>query len=181
MQLYSTNDTHHQHAYSFQEAVFTSLPADNGLFMPAAFPRLPDRFFEQVETYSFPEIAFTVAQTLLDGEIPDNALHEIIDDAINFEAPLVTLDEQTHVLELFHGPTLAFKDFGGAVYGPGDVILFAEKSARERRQHPGSHFGRYGRSGGARVSGSARHSCYLALSQRTGEQAARTATYHRGP
>ena len=112
MQLYSTNDTHHQHAYSFQEAVFKSLPADNGLFMPATFPRLPSRFFEQIETYSFSEMAFTVAQALLDGEISDDALHEIIDDAINFEAPLVTLDEQSHVLELFHGPTLAFKDFG---------------------------------------------------------------------
>lgn len=112
MQLYSTNDTHHQHAYTFQEAVFKSLPADNGLFMPEHFPRLPSQFFEQIQNCSFSEIAFTVAQALLDGEIPDNALHEIIDDAINFDAPLVALDEQTHVLELFHGPTLAFKDFG---------------------------------------------------------------------
>ena len=131
MQLYSTNDTHHQHAYNFQEAVFTSLPTDNGLFMPAAFPRLPSRFFEQIETYSFSEIAFTVAQALLDGEIPDNALHEIIDDAINFEAPLVALDEQTHVLELFHGPTLAFKDFG-ARFMARVMSYFLQKNPQEK-------------------------------------------------
>ena len=131
MQLYSTNDTHHQHTYSFKEAVFTSLPADNGLFMPAAFPRLPNRFFEQIETYSFPEIAFTVAQALLDGEIPDDALHEIIDDAINFEAPLVNLDKQSHVLELFHGPTLAFKDFG-ARFMARVMSYFLQKNPQEK-------------------------------------------------
>ena len=131
MQLYSTNDTHHQHAYSFQEAVFKSLPADNGLFMPTHFPRLSDSFFEQIETYSFPEIAFTVAQALLDGEIPDDALHEIIDDAINFEAPLVALDEQSHVLELFHGPTLAFKDFG-ARFMARVMSYFLQKNPQEK-------------------------------------------------
>ena len=131
MQLYSTNDTHHQHAYSFQEAVFKSLPADNGLFMPVAFSRLPDLFFEQIETYSFPEIAFTVAQVLLDGEIPDDALHEIIDDAINFEAPLVNLDEQIHLLELFHGPTLAFKDFG-ARFMARVMSYFLQKNPQEK-------------------------------------------------
>ena len=131
MQLYSTNDTHHQHAYSFQEAVFTSLPADNGLFMPATFPRLLSRFFEQIETHSFPEIAFTVAQTLLNGEIPDDALHEIIDDAINFEAPLVNLDKQSHVLELFHGPTLAFKDFG-ARFMARVMSYFLQKNPQEK-------------------------------------------------
>lgn len=112
MQLLSTNATTDSQAVSFQEAVFKSLPEDKGLFMPVAFPRLPDSFFAKIETLSFQEIAFEIASTLLKDEIPDPALRQIIEDAANFDAPVVPLDDQVHVLELFHGPTLAFKDFG---------------------------------------------------------------------
>ena len=112
MQLYSTNDTHQMQPFTFQQAVFKSLPDDNGLFMPKSLPQLPDSFFDTIEERTFSEIAFTVAQALLSDEIPDEALRPLINDAINFEAPLVTLDDQVRVLELFHGPTLAFKDFG---------------------------------------------------------------------
>ena len=112
MQLYSTNDTNQAQMFTFQEAVFKSLPDDNGLFMPQSLPQLPESFFDTIEERTFPEIAFTVARALLSDEIPDEALRPLIDDAINFEAPVVALDEQVRVLELFHGPTLAFKDFG---------------------------------------------------------------------
>ena len=112
MLLYSTNDTQQTQPFSFQEAVFKSLPDDNGLFMPDVLPRLPNTFFDTIEEQSFPEIAFTVAQALLGDEIPDDALLLLVEDAINFEAPVVRLDEHVRVLELFHGPTLAFKDFG---------------------------------------------------------------------
>lgn len=112
MQLFSTNDNKRDQVVSFKEAVFKSMPVDNGLFMPKSIPELPAVFFQQIEKYSFQEIAFEVAQTLIGDEIPAPALRDIIEDAINFNAPVVVLDERIHVLELFHGPTLAFKDFG---------------------------------------------------------------------
>ena len=112
MQLYSTNDPQHTQAFTFQEAVFKSLPDDNGLFMPESLPRLPSSFFDTIEERTFPEIAFTVARALLDDEIPAEELRALVHDAINFEAPVVALDDSLRVLELFHGPTLAFKDFG---------------------------------------------------------------------
>ena len=112
MQLYSTNDTHQTQPFTFQEAVFKSLPDDKGLFMPESLPRLPASFFATIEARTFPDIAFKVAEALLSDEIPADELRSLIDDAINFDAPLVPLDNQVQVLELFHGPTLAFKDFG---------------------------------------------------------------------
>lgn len=112
MNLYSTNDTYQTQPFTFQEAVFKSLPDDNGLFMPASLPRLPASFFATIEARSFPDIAFKVAEALLGDEIPTDELRTLIDDAIDFDAPLVELDDQVRVLELFHGPTLAFKDFG---------------------------------------------------------------------
>lgn len=112
MKLYSTNDTARKESVSFREALFRSLPEDKGLYMPASFPRLKDRFYDNIESLSLQEMAFEVAEALLADEIPAVKLREIIDDAINFPAPVVKLNERTHVLELFHGPTLAFKDFG---------------------------------------------------------------------
>ncbi len=112
MQLFSTNAPADGAVVSFREAVFQSMPQDKGLFMPLTLPRLPNAFFEKIEKFTFQEIAFQVAYALLGEDIPAPVLREIIEDAINFEAPVIALDEQIHVLELFHGPTLAFKDFG---------------------------------------------------------------------
>ncbi len=112
MQLYSTNDISRSQTVSFQEAVFQSLPADNGLYMPTELPLLDDAFFNEIEKFTFPEIAFQVATMLLDDEIPALKLRDLIEDAIDFPAPVVALDKEVYVLELFHGPTLAFKDFG---------------------------------------------------------------------
>ena len=115
MQLYSTKDplgSNTKHTVSFEEAVFQSMPADNGLFMPISFPKLPPAFFQNIADKSFAEISYEIANTLLSDEIPNKVLKEIIEEAINFEAPLVAFHEQMYVLELFHGPTLAFKDFG---------------------------------------------------------------------
>ncbi|WP_276348812.1 threonine synthase [Daejeonella sp. JGW-45] len=110
MQLYSTNNKDLR--VSFKEAVFNSLPADRGLYMPETIPVLDPGFIRDLHLYSLPEIAFTVAKNILNDDIPDSDLKRIIDDAINFEAPVVKLDENIQVLELFHGPSLAFKDFG---------------------------------------------------------------------
>ena len=80
--------------------------------MPVDIPVLPQEFIQNLHQYTLPEIAFTVAKNVLAGAIPDADLKAIIDDAINFPAPIVKLTEKVYVLELFHGPSLAFKDFG---------------------------------------------------------------------
>jgi threonine synthase len=110
MQLYSTNDKNLR--VSFKEAVFNSLPADGGLYMPVEIPALPKEFIDKLDQYSLSEIAFRVADNILQGEIPADKLKAIVEDAINFPAPVVELEDNLGVLELFHGPSLAFKDFG---------------------------------------------------------------------
>ncbi len=110
MKLYSTNNKDLR--VSFKEAVFNSMPQDKGLYMPVEIPQLDAEFIQNIEQYSLPEIAYKVASTLLKEEIPAEDLKVLINDAINFDAPAVQLDDKTFVLELFHGPSLAFKDFG---------------------------------------------------------------------
>lgn len=110
MLLYSTNDR--SHTVSLREAVFRGLPADNGLYLPTYIPRLHKEFIENLSCYSFEEIAFTITQALLQDEIPASDLREIVQRSIDFPAPLVELNERQYILELFHGPSLAFKDFG---------------------------------------------------------------------
>jgi len=110
MKLYSTNNKDLR--ISFKEAVFNSMPQDKGLYMPVEIPQLDADFIQNIEKHSLPEIAYEVASTLLKDEIPAEDLKALIDDAINFTAPAVKLDDKTFVLELFHGPSLAFKDFG---------------------------------------------------------------------
>lgn len=110
MELYSTN--HKVDNVSFEEAVFKGLPDDNGLYMPTEIPQLPKEFFETIDQRSFSEVAFEVANALIGDEIPANDLKGLIEDAVNFEAPVVNVHDNVNVLELFHGPSFAFKDFG---------------------------------------------------------------------
>jgi len=92
-------------------AVLKGLPEDNGLFVPEEIPLLDDNFFKNIEKWSFQEISFEVAKKFFDS-IDEKELKNIIYDAINFDAPVVNIDNNIFTLELFHGPTLAFKDFG---------------------------------------------------------------------
>ena len=110
MKLYSTNNPSLR--VSFREAVFNSMPQDKGLYMPVEIPKLDQAFIDNIENYSLIEIAEQITSTLLKDEIPAEDLKALVADAINFEAPVVALDEKTFILELFHGPSLAFKDFG---------------------------------------------------------------------
>ena len=110
MKFYSTNNKNLR--VPFKEAVFSSLPADKGLYMPLSIPRLDESFIENLPNLSLQEIALEVGSHLLGDSIPHEDLKNIIVDALNFDAPLVPLQDGTQVLELFHGPSLAFKDFG---------------------------------------------------------------------
>lgn len=110
MKLYSTNN--HSLEADFQTAVFNSMPKDKGLYMPMYIPRLDEAFIDDIDQFSLSQIAFKVASELLQDSIPSEDLQKIIEEAINFEAPVVPLNKDAFVLELFHGPSLAFKDFG---------------------------------------------------------------------
>ncbi len=109
MYYYSTNN--HNHQVSFREAVLNGLAPDGGLYMPSEIPK-PDKFFiKSLQNLTFPEISLKIADKFVDAITP-NDLQTIIEKTITFNAPLVSLSEQVAILELFHGPTLAFKDFG---------------------------------------------------------------------
>ena len=117
MRLYSTKNP--SKFVSLKEAIFKGLPEDNGLFMPEFIPQLPADFIKNLKNHSFQSLAFEVARYLLSGGsslgseiISDNDLKKIIEKSIDFPAPIVRLDDDTNILELFHGPSLAFKDFG---------------------------------------------------------------------
>jgi threonine synthase len=110
MEFYSTNNPSLR--ADLKEAVMKGLPDDNGLYMPIDIRPLPASFIHSLKEYSFPELSFQVASNLLQGAIPENELRQIIENAITFPAPVANLDDSTYILELFHGPSLAFKDFG---------------------------------------------------------------------
>lgn len=110
MQFYSTNNP--EHVVDVRTAILDGLAPDGGLYVPVRMPTLPPFFFERLPRLSFSEIAFEVAAQFLEDDVPQDVLRRIANDAFNFPVPLVQLDAQTAILELFHGPTLAFKDFG---------------------------------------------------------------------
>ena len=97
---------------SLREAVLRGSAPDGGLYMPVEIPHLTKAFLERLPSLTFHEIAQEVGALFAGGEIPPRVLTQIIAEAFNFPVPLVRLSEQLHILELFHGPTLAFKDFG---------------------------------------------------------------------
>jgi threonine synthase len=110
MKYYSTNGR--TAPVSLKEAVIKGLPSDNGLFMPERIATLPPKFFENISSLSFQELALEVAFTLLGEDISKVELEKMIGRMLTFDAPLAPLSEDMQVLELFHGHTLAFKDFG---------------------------------------------------------------------
>ena len=111
MKYYSTNKQ--SQSVSLQEAVVKGLASDRGLFMPEAIKALPSSFYDHIEDLSFQEIAYRVADAFFGEDIPADTLKGIVYDTLNFDVPLVKVEENIYSLELFHGPTLAFKDVGG--------------------------------------------------------------------
>jgi threonine synthase len=97
---------------SLKEAVLKSISGESGLYMPEYIPVLPVSFFQNLPNLNLQEIAFEVSNAMMGIDIPEKSLRQIISEAISFEILLKQLDENLYVLELFHGPTLAFKDVG---------------------------------------------------------------------
>ncbi|MFP4546628.1 MAG: threonine synthase [Fidelibacterota bacterium] len=109
MKYYSTNNKNV--TVSLKEAVLTGMPKDKGLFMPMELKKLDDNLIQKMSSMSFQDISKKVCKNIID-DIDETVLDRIIDEAINFDAPLIKINDKISTLELFHGPTLAFKDFG---------------------------------------------------------------------
>ena len=110
MKYYSTN--HKAPLASLQQTVEQGLAPDRGLYMPERLNLLPNTFFEHIDEMSFQELSFEVARALFGEDVNHNDLRCIVYDTLNFETPVVKVRDNIHALELFHGPTLAFKDVG---------------------------------------------------------------------
>lgn len=128
MNYYSTSNKHQK--VSLREAVIQGLAPDNGLYMPEEIPGLSQTFYKSLPDKTLSEIAYNVSKALLGNDLPESELIEIIDHTIQFDAPLVCIEPGIHTLELFHGPTLAFKDFG-ARFLSGLLRYFAEQQTKE--------------------------------------------------
>ena len=111
MKYYSTNKQASE--VTLEEAVVKGLAADKGLFMPFTIKTLPQEFYDSIDTLSFQEIAYRVADAFFGEDVPADTLKQIVYDTLSFDVPLVRVTENIYSLELFHGPTLAFKDVGG--------------------------------------------------------------------
>lgn len=111
MKYYSTNKQAAD--ATLEEAVVKGLAADKGLFMPYEIKRLPQSFFDEIQDLSFQEIAYRVADAFFGEDVPADILKQLVYDTLSFDAPVVKVKENIYSLELFHGPTLAFKDVGG--------------------------------------------------------------------
>ncbi len=110
MKFYSLN--HQAPNVSFQEAVVNGIAPDRGLYFPESISALPVDFFQNIENYSNNEIAYELIKQFVGDKIPEKELKEIIEDTLSFDFPLVEVEKDIFSLELFHGPTMAFKDVG---------------------------------------------------------------------
>jgi threonine synthase len=110
MKYYSTNGQVQN--VTLREAVVKGLAADKGLFMPNVIKALPASFFDSIQDLSFREIAYVVADAFFGEDIPAEDLKAIVYDTLAFDVPAVKVTDNIYSLELFHGPTLAFKDVG---------------------------------------------------------------------
>jgi threonine synthase len=110
MNYYSTNNKLLK--ADFKTATLKGQPDDRGLYFPSAIPRLRAGFLDQLQNFSQEEIALEVIKPYTGDSIPSNELRKIVAETVNFNIPLVPLNDSIFSLELFHGPTLAFKDVG---------------------------------------------------------------------
>ena len=110
MKYFSTN--HKAPIATLKKAVVKGLAEDRGLYMPEEIKKLPKEFFDNIENYSFQEIACVVADAFFGEDVNAEDLKKIVCETLSFETPLAQVEDSIYSLELFHGPTLAFKDVG---------------------------------------------------------------------
>jgi len=110
MKYYSTKNK--ANLVDFKEAVIEGLPSDNGLFMPESIPQLEKTFINSLSSMSLSEIGYEIAKPFVKGVINDSDLKNIVHETLSFDIPLRHVHDDIYALELYHGPTLAFKDVG---------------------------------------------------------------------
>jgi threonine synthase len=110
MQYYSTNGN--APLATLEKAVVKGLAEDRGLYMPQTIKKLPKQFFDNIQDMSFRDIAYNVASAFFGEDVDADALQDIVFDTLSFDCPVTKVTDNIYSLELFHGPTLAFKDVG---------------------------------------------------------------------
>ena len=116
---------------SLEKAVVRGLAEDRGLYMPEQIPVLPDDFYAHIQTLTFQEIACTVADALFRGDVRAKELHRIVKETLSFDCPVVPVTRSIGALELFHGPTLAFKDVGARFMAR--LLSYFTRASQDRR------------------------------------------------
>ena len=110
MKYYSTNGK--APMATLEKAVVKGLAEDRGLYMPQTIKKLPKAFFDDIQDMTFQDIAYNVASAFFGEDVDLDALHDLVHDTLQFDCPVVKVTDNIYTLELFHGPTLAFKDVG---------------------------------------------------------------------
>ena len=110
MKYYSTNGQ--APIADLQKAVVKGLAEDRGLYMPKEIYKLPQAFFDDIQGMKFQDIAYNVASNFFGDDVDEDALQDLVYDTLSFDCPVVKVEDNIYALELFHGPTLAFKDVG---------------------------------------------------------------------
>ena len=134
MKYYSTNGK--APIADLQKAVVKGLAEDRGLYMPERINKLPKEFFDNIEKMSFQEIAYAVASAFFGEDVDPDALHDIVFDTLSFDCPVVKVKGNIYTLELFHGPTLAFKDVGARFMAR--LLRYFTRDSRSSRESRGS-------------------------------------------
>lgn len=130
MKYYSTQNPNHK--VSLSEAVIKGLAPDNGLYMPERIPILSQNQIESLSSMSFQEIGYLVIGSLFSEDLTDVQIKELVDHTLTFDAPLVPVEKDVYSLELFHGPTLAFKDFGARFCSKLMSLLLTDSNQKVR-------------------------------------------------
>lgn len=129
MKFYSTKQA--SPVVGLKEALLNGLAPDGGLYMPTEIPRLPDDFFTRLSGKPFQEVAQEASVALFGDDVPADVLEKIVQESFNFDVPLVPVGEDVYALELFHGPTGAFKDFAARFMARLFAHLMREDAERE--------------------------------------------------
>jgi len=127
MKYYSTRNKSTK--ITFREATLKGMPDDNGLYMPEYIPNKIN-LLKGIDSLSFQDIAFNIANSFINKELNNSQLEDVINSAITFDVPLVEIKKNSYILELFHGPTLAFKDFGACF-----MARIMEKFVKDNDKH----------------------------------------------
>lgn len=130
MKFYSTNNSEHQ--VGLAEAVIKGLAPDQGLYMPMVIPQLAPELLAKFPEMSFREIGYEVIGALFSEDLNKDQIKNLVDHTLVFDAPLVKVEEDIYSLELFHGPTLAFKDFGARFCSKLMSLLLADSDKKVR-------------------------------------------------